>query len=239
MIDLPIHVSVDTASRTYRVYSKGKNVRLYNVATQEVLPELLPTYELDQTVPMDSMFIGDHMSFRINFPEDRTYDPKSDYYFVLNSLQDLVTSYRNSTAAVELSDKSNVVYLSLQVEVVNKGVDFLNKLMETYIEFELDKQQRKGVNTIEFIDKQIGTVSDSLQKVESSMENFRGSEWWYDECIELARKRSSKNGVDWKMSGPSSSAAGIIAPRYWTRSDPPPICGTFQHHPLPGSMIRY
>ncbi|MBK7114276.1 MAG: hypothetical protein IPH60_17780 [Flavobacteriales bacterium] len=89
----------------------------------------------------------------INFPEDRTYDPKSDYYFVLNSLQDLVTSYRNSTAAVELSDKSNVVYLSLQVEVVNKGVDFLNKLMETYIEFELDKQQRKGVNTIEFIDK--------------------------------------------------------------------------------------
>lgn len=175
VIDLPIHVSVDTASRTYRVYSKGKNVRLYNVATQEVLPELLPTYELDQTVPMDSMFIGDHMSFRINFPEDRTYDPKSDYYFVLNSLQDLVTSYRNSTAAVELSDKSNVVYLSLQVEVVNKGVDFLNKLMETYIEFELDKQQRKGVNTIEFIDKQIGTVSDSLQKVESSMENFRGS----------------------------------------------------------------
>ncbi|MBK8708136.1 MAG: hypothetical protein IPN30_06535 [Flavobacteriales bacterium] len=45
---------------------------------------------------------------------------------------------------MELSDKSNVVYLSLQVEVVNKGVDFLNKLMETYIEFELDKQQRKG-----------------------------------------------------------------------------------------------
>ncbi len=174
VIDLPIHVSVDTASRTYRVKAEGKNVRLYNVSTQEVLPESLPKYELDQTVPLDSTFIGDHLSFKITFPEDRNYDKNSDYYFVLNSLQDLVTSYRNSTAAVELSDKSNVVNLSLQVEVVAKGEAFLNKLMETYIEFELEKQQRKGKNTIEFIDKQIGTVSDSLQKVESSMENFRG-----------------------------------------------------------------
>ncbi|MBK8708137.1 MAG: hypothetical protein IPN30_06540 [Flavobacteriales bacterium] len=97
MIDLPIHVSVDTASRTYRVYSKGKNVRLYNVATQEVLPELLPTYELDQTVPMDSMFIGDHMSFPDQLPGGPHLRPKSDYYFMLNSLQDAVTSYRNST----------------------------------------------------------------------------------------------------------------------------------------------
>lgn len=175
VIDLPIHVTVDTASKTYRVKAEGKNVRLYNVATQEVLPESLPKYELDQTVPLDSTFIGDHLSFKITFPEDRTYDKNSDYYFVLNSLQDLVTSYRNSTAAVELSDKSNVVNLSLQVEVVAKGEAFLNKLMETYIEFELEKQQRKGKNTIEFIDKQIGTVSDSLQKAESSMERFRGS----------------------------------------------------------------
>jgi capsular exopolysaccharide synthesis family protein len=175
VIDLPIEVEVDRAARTYRVKAEGKNVRLYNVKTQEVLPELIAEYKIDQVVPMDSMFVGDRLSFRITFPEDRSYDKNTKYHFVINSLQDLVRIYRAMTLAVPLSDESNVVNLTIQVEVVEKGQAFLNKLMETYIAYELDKQQQKGKKTIDFIDKQIGTVSDSLQKVESSMEQFRGA----------------------------------------------------------------
>lgn len=174
VIDVPIEIEVDAAARTYRVKAEGKNVRLYNVKTQEVLPELIADYKVDQVVPMDSMFVGDRLSFRIKFPEDRTYDKNTKYHFELSSLRDLVRIYRAMTMAVPLSDESNVVNLSIQVEVVEKGQAFLNKLMDTYIDYELDKQQQKGRKTIDFIDKQIGTVSDSLQKVESSMEQFRG-----------------------------------------------------------------
>ena len=174
VIDVPIEVEVDRAARTYRVKAQGKNVRLYNVKTQEVLPELIEKYEVDQVVPMDSMFVGDRLSFRIKFPEDRVYDKNTKYHFEIYSLMDLVRVYRAMTMAVPLSDESNVVNLSIQVEVVEKGQAFLNKLMETYIDYELDKQQQKGRKTIDFIDKQIGTVSDSLQKVENSMEQFRG-----------------------------------------------------------------
>lgn len=174
VIDVPIEVEVDRAARTYRVKAQGKNVRLYNVKTQEVLPELIEKYEVDQVVPMDSMFVGDRLSFRIKFPEDRVYDTNTKYHFEIHSLTDLVRVYRAMTMAVPLSDESNVVNLSIQVEVVEKGQAFLNKLMETYIDYELDKQQQKGRKTIDFIDKQIGTVSDSLQKVENSMEQFRG-----------------------------------------------------------------
>ncbi|MBL7938823.1 MAG: polysaccharide biosynthesis tyrosine autokinase [Flavobacteriales bacterium] len=175
VIDIPVHISVDRAAKTYRVWAKGENVRLYNVQTQEVLPESMPKYEIDQTTPFDSTFIGDHLSFKIDFPEDRVYEKNSDYYFILNSLEDLVTSYRNSVIATQLSKESNIVNLSLQVEVVEKGKAFLDKMMDTYIESELDKQQKKGKKTIAFIDAQIGTVADSLQKVESSMQDFRGS----------------------------------------------------------------
>lgn len=174
VVDVPVKVEVDREARTYRVRAEGKNVRLYNVKTQEVLPELIPKYSIDQVVPMDSAFIGDHLSFRISFPEDRVYDKNTEYHFVLHSLQDLVRIYRAMTVATPLSDESNIVNLTIQVEVVEKGQAFLNKLMETYIGFELDKQQQKGKRTIDFIDKQIGTVSDSLQKVESTMEQFRG-----------------------------------------------------------------
>lgn len=175
VIDLPIEIEVDRGAGTYRVKAEGKNVRLYNVKTQEILPELIAEYKVDQVLPIDSVFVGDRLSFRIKFPEDRSYDKNTKYHFVINSLQDLVRIYRAMTVAIPLSDESNVVNLSMQVEVVEKGQAFLNKLMDTYIDYELDKQQQKGKKTIDFIDKQIGTVSDSLQKVESSMEQFRGS----------------------------------------------------------------
>src|SRR5690606_36464406 len=79
VIDLPVEVEVDRAARTYRVKAEGKNVRLYNMKTQEVLPELIAKYQLDQVVPMDSMFVGDRLSFRIRFPEDRVYDSNTKY----------------------------------------------------------------------------------------------------------------------------------------------------------------
>ncbi|MEZ4739041.1 MAG: polysaccharide biosynthesis tyrosine autokinase [Flavobacteriales bacterium] len=174
VIDIPIHVSVDLAGGTYTVKAKGKNVRLYNVQKQEVLADYIPKYELEQTVPIDTPFVGDHLSFRIHFPEDRTYDDGTEYFFKLKSLEDLVTSYQERTGAAQLSKESNIVNLAIQGEVVTKETAFLNKLMETYIEGELYKQQQKGIKTIAFIDDQIGSVSDSLQKVENSMENFRG-----------------------------------------------------------------
>lgn len=175
VIDVPIHVYIDRASNTYRVKAKGKNVRLYNVMKQEVLPDYIDKWNVDQTMSMDEPFIGDHLSFKISFPADRVYDHRTEYFFKLHSLADLVDTYRQQTDAAQLSRESNIVNLGIKVEVVNKGKVYLNKLMETYIESELDKQQQKGKNTIAFIDSQIGTVSDTLQKVETSMQNFRGS----------------------------------------------------------------
>ena len=175
VIDVPIHVYIDRPSNTYRVKAKGKNVRLYNVMKQEVLPDYIDKWSIDQTMNMDQPFVGDHLSFRIEFPADRVYDHGTEYFFKLYSLDDLVDTYRQQTDASQLSRESNIVNLGIKVEVVNKGKVYLNKLMETYIESELDKQQQKGKNTIAFIDSQIGTVSDTLQKVESSMQNFRGA----------------------------------------------------------------
>ncbi|MBK6626149.1 MAG: polysaccharide biosynthesis tyrosine autokinase [Flavobacteriales bacterium] len=172
---VPIHVSVDLAAGTYRVKAEGKNVRLYNVKRQEVVSEFMEQVDIDQTAKVGEPFVGDKLSFHIEFPEDRRYDTESDYYFYINSLEGLTKLYKGITFAEPASDNSNIVQLSVVGEVVSKERNYLNKLMETYIEGELYKQQQKGLKTINFIDNQIGTVSDSLRQVESSMESFRGS----------------------------------------------------------------
>ena len=124
---------------------QGKNVRLYNVQKQEVLADLSDRYAVGPDRGDGEPFVGDHLSFTIEFPEDRTYDDGTGSLLQLNSLEDLVTDYRNRTgAASQLSEESNIVNFAIQGEVVTKESTFLNKLMETYIESELNKQQKKG-----------------------------------------------------------------------------------------------
>lgn len=175
VVGVPVYVSVDREAGTYRVRSKGKNVRLYNVQKLEVVDDFIPEYEVDQITPIGQPFVGEHLSFKVDFPADREYRSRSKYCFVLNALEDLVVDYRSKCQAAPLSKESNIVVLRITGEVVSKERAFMNKLMESYIEGELYKQQQKGLKTINFIDGQIGSVSDSLREVESSMEGFRGA----------------------------------------------------------------
>ncbi|HMC97418.1 MAG TPA: Wzz/FepE/Etk N-terminal domain-containing protein, partial [Flavobacteriales bacterium] len=175
VVGVPVHVSVDRTAGTYRVRSHSSNVRLYNVEKQEVLDDFIADYDIDQTTPIGKAFVGDHLSFTIDFPADREYRSRSEYFFVINGLEDLVVDYRGKCQAEPLSKESNIVMLRITGEVVTKERAFMNKLMESYIEGELYKQQQKGLKTINFIDGQIGSVADSLTKVESSMEGFRGT----------------------------------------------------------------
>lgn len=175
VVGIPVHVSVDRSAGTYRVKAKGKNVRLYNVQKQEVVDDFLPEYEIDQVAAIGEPFVGDHLSFTIDFPADREYSSRTKYHFEINALEDLVVEYLHRTFATPLSKESNIVVLQIQGEVVTKEREYLNKLMKSYIDGELYKQQQKGLKTINFIDAQIGTVADTLREVESSMEGFRGS----------------------------------------------------------------
>jgi capsular exopolysaccharide synthesis family protein len=175
VIGVPIEVQVNRERGTYRVTGRGKHVQLYNVGKQLVLDQSLPRWEVDQEVPIGQPFVGDHLSFRIEFPADREYKSNSSYFFYHNSLDELVLDYRSRLGAEPLSKESNIVVLTIKGEAVNKEKAFLNKLMATYIEHEKAKQEQKGLKTINFIEDQITNVSDSLRRVESSIEGFRAT----------------------------------------------------------------
>ncbi len=177
---IPIHVVVDRNSGTYTVKAEGKNVRLYNVQKQELLDEFLGEYNVNQTVAIGQPFVGDHLSFKIDFPEDRTYDAEADYFFYIVSLEQQLINYSTRLGVEVPEDKGHIVRLSMAGSTPNKEIAFINTLMETFIEGELYKQQQKGLKTIEFIDEQIGNVADSLRRAESEMEGARESSGVFD-----------------------------------------------------------
>ena len=199
---IPVYVEVDRDAGTYRVKAKAKFASLYNVQKQTELEDFITDYEVDQVVKIGEPFVAEGLSFRIDFPEDRTYTSDKEYFFTINSLDALVAEYRAKTVAAPLSDESSIVVVSTTGEVTSKEKLFLNKLLEAYIEGELYRRNQKGLKTINFIDEQIGIVSDSLREVESSMEGFRGvsggmmsasttSDALFQERSRLERERSS------------------------------------------------
>jgi tyrosine-protein kinase Etk/Wzc len=56
----------------------------------------------------------------------------------------------------------------------------LDALMEVYLEMELEEKNRMARNTVEFIDRQISGVSDSLSYFESNLESFRSGNRTYN-----------------------------------------------------------
>lgn len=96
-------------------------------------------------------------------------------FFLLRDMNFLINHYSN-ILFVELSQKnSSILDLSLIVQNRRKGEVYLNTLMETYLELELEEKNKIAMSTINFIDSQVAGVSDSLTKSENQLQNFRSS----------------------------------------------------------------
>lgn len=174
---LGIHIQVipDRARKKYRVIAKGEVVYLYNPKDDITLPEFAPVIDIDREEDMGKPFREQYLGFHIEFPEDRVYDPKKKYTFMVSSMEGLAGYYRQKTGAMPQSDESNIVTLSSSGEVPQKEIDFLNALMKTYIESEQERQDQKGNLTIQFITAQLGDAKTELTEAESQVQQAQTS----------------------------------------------------------------
>ncbi|MBS9524271.1 polysaccharide biosynthesis tyrosine autokinase [Litoribacter alkaliphilus] len=80
----------------------------------------------------------------------------------------------------QVDDMASVVDIALITNHPQKGKDYLNKLMEKFLDQELEQKNRMAGNTVAFIDSQISGVADSLSRVESQMGQYRSANRTYD-----------------------------------------------------------
>ncbi len=118
--------------------------------------------------------------------ESFSYNPEASnrYYFYFVSPLGLANQYRGKLSVSPIEEEATLVTLSVSGFVPGQEVDYLNKLMEVYILQGLEVKNQTAERTIEFIDRQIGTISDSLKIVENSLENFRLS----NKLVDLSRE---------------------------------------------------
>jgi len=82
---------------------------------------------------------------------------------------------------------ASVVNLRISGFVVNKEVDFLTKLIEIYTLLDLNNKRQTAKNSKDFIDQQLGYISDSLLLVEMQLERFKDENTQIDLGAEALR----------------------------------------------------
>ncbi|MDR1153930.1 MAG: polysaccharide biosynthesis tyrosine autokinase [Bacteroidales bacterium] len=97
------------------------------------------------------------------------------FFFIIRNFNSLVNQYRGKVTVTPNDKRGSVLGLSSSGESAQKEADYLNTLMDVYIQNGLDEKNQTSTNAIQFIDQQLGYVTDSLKRTEDVLQSFRMS----------------------------------------------------------------
>jgi tyrosine-protein kinase Etk/Wzc len=102
-------------------------------------------------------------------------DEASSFSFAFQDQNALAEYYKGSVSFNVVDKKATVIEISLESESVQKGVDLINQLMDVYSKQNLERKNHIASITIDYIDKQLGEISDSLSMTENNLQRFRSA----------------------------------------------------------------
>jgi tyrosine-protein kinase Etk/Wzc len=95
------------------------------------------------------------------------------FYFVINNLNKLALQYQKKLKVISNEKKPDMMEVIFSENNAERGVDFLNRLEQTYVNYGLTEKNRVAENTMKFIDSQLKNVTDSLSFSANRFTNFR------------------------------------------------------------------
>ena len=102
------------------------------------------------------------------------------YFFYFTDPESLANEYRGKLSVAPIESDASMVTLSVSGLNPIQEADYLNKLMDVYINYGLEYKTQTAVKTIQFIDEQVKIISDSLYIAEENLERFRLANNFFD-----------------------------------------------------------
>ncbi|MCW3786639.1 GumC family protein [Plebeiibacterium sediminum] len=174
----PYIVDVNKNSKNLKgikLFILPKSPKSFLLKMQGVYIENGVKYNLDSIekgeygVPFESNLFN----FTITKNKNFNIQQNKEYYFKINDLNYLTNLFKSRLSVSQVNKKTNGIILSLTETVPQRGVDYLNALIDVYLKYDLESKNRTSENTIRFIDNQIQTVVDSLTITGNLFTEFR------------------------------------------------------------------
>tara|TARA_B100000161_G_scaffold109767_1_gene77727 strand:- start:91 stop:2511 length:2421 start_codon:yes stop_codon:yes gene_type:complete len=152
-------------NRSFKLtHLNNKKFRLYNKSLK-----IDSEFYYDKTINFlgAALKISRNKNFIIKEPEIPSCVVK------FKDLQNLTKRYKSDLNFTQEQKKSSIVKIDLKCFDELKGVNFLNKLTENFIENEINAKNLSSIKTVEFINKQLFDMQDSLEIIENEIQLFK------------------------------------------------------------------
>jgi tyrosine-protein kinase Etk/Wzc len=152
---------------------KGNGIKWYSYLTESQLPQPAP---LREEIRGRFGVMIDGYAFTVmprNWVIQTGNGETQPWFFNFNSYDRLISRWGKMLKLEPMHRDASMVSLTIETASPAKAVIFLNKHLEMYLQRTLDKKNQFANNTIEFINAQLGSITDSLSITEAALEEYR------------------------------------------------------------------
>jgi capsular exopolysaccharide synthesis family protein len=168
---VPIYVE-PLPDNKFRVHANAKRGELHQLATGDFVREVLDV-NFDQTVAAGDTLRSPLLTVVFRPEPDQLGSHDGHYFFRLNDLNSLVGEYQGRLKVKPTDHESRILELSTQGTVPAKETQFLNTLMATYVQDDLNQKNQVGGKTVSFLDGEIAKLAESRSRAAQDLSDFR------------------------------------------------------------------
>lgn len=128
------------------------------------IPEFKPVYSFGETIESELLKIK---------IESNGAQAGDKILIQLMDTPSLALFLKDKITVTPTNKQASILNISFETPVRRMGEQYLNKLMEVYLQRELDEKNKAAENTIRFIEDQLSGITDSLTFFEGSLEKYR------------------------------------------------------------------
>ena len=197
----PFEVNYDLLEKQIFNYRVGIKI----LSAQKYKLELDGKSNFEKVLSFGERFNEMGFDFTLNLRDKEGFNFNPDlsnrYYFYFENPESLASHYRSKLSVIPVVEDASLVTITTSGTVAMQEIDYLNKLMQVYLEFGLEFKNKTAAQTIEFIETQLAIISDSLHLAESDLESFKLENGFLDISSEGMLVQSRLEKIDAERTG--------------------------------------
>jgi capsular exopolysaccharide synthesis family protein len=158
----------------FEIRAESGKTAFYNFEKNKVIYKK-DSWSFEKSGKIGELIATEDLAFTVEMDNTNKFTEKTSYGFEFKDIPSLVTRFQNEFQFNSVDKLATVVEISLKNESLIKGIDLVNELMRVYSIQNLDRKNHIATITIDYIERQLNEISDSLSQTEDNLQTFRSS----------------------------------------------------------------
>ena len=161
---------------SFNITAKSKKAYFHNFGTNES-SHFKSKWTFFRNGKIGELIKTPDLAFIIESRDTSRYvqDTITSYGFKFKTIPMISSEIETKLDFTIVDRQATVIKISLATESQTKGVDIVNELMYVYSDQNLERKNHLATITIDYIEKQLSEISDSLNIAEDNLQRFRAS----------------------------------------------------------------